>query len=192
MFLVEDPPEIFRSPEMALVAQVRLANLMEESKRTTAFWDATLIVAAKLIQSGNLPDELRPWVADVLMDLLAERDQKSRPRPSRPGPNPDLTHFRNAALVEALLHVTEGAEFRLRPTRGDAKKAYQFSSETEAADPALCCREGGSACDVVGVAWNRMGLGPEVKYKTMENLWRRHKNGENFWDDYLSNPPVRS
>ena len=75
---------------------------------------------------------------------------------------------RNEAIVSAVFEtcvIMAEPDFKLDPTRYRGKKG---------AGP-FCCEQGGSACDVVGVALapllNPDAVAPVIVYTTVENLW---------------------
>lgn len=153
--VVEDlPPDIQHSA---------LIHLIGRSRDHVADWDAVRALAIRSLRdpfaAGVLPDdshldnsryyrfpvELADWLADVL------EGERSRPRMGS-----DRLYNRDMLMGEAILELVRS--FGIRPTRSKAKKS---------ASPVHCCAEGGSACDVVGVARDVHGYG------NVERIWRK-------------------
>ncbi|MDE0101724.1 MAG: hypothetical protein OXN89_05035 [Bryobacterales bacterium] len=107
-----------------------------------AAWDALDMLTGKLQREGNtLPPDLARWVAD------------RPPRPTKRGPNPDRDVLRNIGMMIAIRALElRGWSTTRRVTRNGKELRH-------------CCAEGGTACDVVGVA---AGIGG---YKNVEGIW---------------------
>ena len=116
-----------------------------------ATWDAANRVAQWHLRSGvPMPRELAEWIADVL------EGKQERPRkPGRP-----TKASRDLVIVSVVQALVEHGGFH-HPERNKAKSMK--------ADAVLCCAEGGSACDAVGVAF---GI---EKYGTVEKVWRSRR-----------------
>ena len=122
-----------------------LQGLISGSGETKLAWDSVSLIVQGLLREGDaLPAELAGWVADVL--------EGKRPRPSK---GPQTKSGRDRMIYLAVYHVAE--RFELKPTR---RRAQEWG-ENVLPD---CCAEGGSACDVVGAAF-------EVNYKVAERAW---------------------
>lgn len=121
-----------------------LRRLLVGSGETKLAWDSVSLIAQELLRAGEtLPAELAGWVADVL--------EGKRPRPTM---GPQTTSGRDRQIYLAVAHVAE--RFGLNPTR-------RRKQMLGAALP-ICCAKGGSACDVVGAAF-------QINYKTTEKAW---------------------
>ena len=106
--------------------------------------------------SQPVPRGLLRWAADA----VAPRTRKPT-KGDRPLANRDI------AIAEAVLFV--GACDGLSPTRSGA-------------GPEECCREGGSACDAVGVALDSLAAeGVEWAKSKDEKKLRGYKNIERIW-----------
>ena len=115
-----------------------LAALIRDSAKERMAWDAVSRIAVRLLRDRErLPDELSLWLADTL-------------REPRERPEEDLQE-RNRAIVKAVRLLVESYGFH--PTRNGAISGR-------------CCSEGGSACDVVGIACKL-----PVGYKAVERVW---------------------
>ena len=136
-----------------------LARLIRESKYDKSSWDALNLIAQKLIREGGLlePTELAEWTADVLADQSAKRGHTTRPRPSKGG-HATAGRDWNIYFLLGRLHTN----WDLKPTR-NVLQGRGYNKE----DLPMSCVEGGSGCDVVGVA---AGI---PKYKTVEGIWIR-------------------
>lgn len=140
-----------------------LIHLIGFSRDHIAYWDAVSALAIRSLRDpfaaevlpndGHLdnsryyrfPAELAVWLAEVL--------EGKRRRPTK---GKDKFYNRDILMGEAIVEVMR--RFDIRPTRSKAKKN---------ASPAHCCAEGGSACDVVGVARDVHGYG------NVERIWRK-------------------
>ncbi|MCY4550604.1 MAG: hypothetical protein OXC28_19750 [Defluviicoccus sp.] len=121
-------------------------------------WEAlsALLDRTSRNDSEPVPSGLVRWAADA----AAGRTRKPT-KGNRPFANRDI------AIADAVLFVqtTHG----LRPTRSGA-------------GPEECCREGGSACDAVGVALDIIaGPGAEWAKAKDETRFRGYKNIERIW-----------
>ncbi len=140
-----------------------LIYLIGRSRDHIAEWDAMSALAIRSLRDPfaaevlptdshldnsryyRFPVELAEWLADVL--------EGKRNRPSK---GSDRFYNRDMLMGEAIVELVR--RFDIRPTRSKAKKN---------ASPEHCCAEGGSACDVVGVARDVHGYG------NVERIWRK-------------------
>ena len=129
-----------------------LHGLIVDSAESKMAWDSVKLIAEELLRAkDHLPDELAAWIADVLFDHRKPKKEQRRPRPATGG-SKDAN--RDWVICGAIHHI--GIRFNLLPTRNGG-------------GPPKCCAEGGSACDVVGLAF----LGGSLKaYKNAERIWR--------------------
>ena len=135
-----------------------LARQIDESRNDKSAWDALNLIAQELIgKSGPLPAKLAEWTVDVLADQSAKRGHKKRPRPGKGGHSTAGRDWNCYFLIRRLEEV-----WSLRPTR-NMVRSRGYSKE----DLPKPCAEGGSGCDIVGVA---AGI---PKYKTVEGIWTR-------------------
>ena len=117
----------------------------------------TLIGLASKLQRENIsfPENLRLWDADVRDDILLDKTKKKRPRPTLRGPNTDTNLSRNDSFLTAHLELV----------------GWGFSStrciEQDGTEYSGCCYEGGSALDVIGVAYTNL-THKSITYKALE------------------------
>ena len=144
-YYFEAPPEIRKA---------LLIAWLDSSKKDRETWDVVNKIAQRHLRSGGpMTRELAEWVAERLADQL----EGKRQRPAKPGPSRGANAVRDkviASVVQMLVargfHATRN---RLLTMKTDPKRASA---------------EGGSACDVVGVA---LGMG----YKAVEKVWTSSK-----------------
>lgn len=128
-----------------------LRVLIWVSEEIMAAWDAVSLVRQDLLLEGEaIPPELAEWEVD--------RRAGKRQRPTRPGPDPDANLARDRAIVDAVQWATQNG---FTATRNRIRGKEKLSTQA--------CFQGGSACDVVGVAAN-MG------YKNVERIWNNSKD----------------
>ena len=126
---------------------------IERSKKSADAWDALSLVAQRLLRDpdpyrGPLPEDLAAWVADVVEDAPKKmKNKKKRPRPTKPG----LTQWNYTRDENIWTWITLTTTPDFRATRNG----------THGEEP---CFEGGSACDVVGIAL-------KLKYDAVEKIW---------------------
>ena len=136
-----------------------LNDLMYCSTKIAAAWDGLELIAGKLRREGQpFPPDLARWLQD-------------RPRrPTKRGPDPDGDLPRKLAVAVAIRYLARcGWKPVTRKVPRNNKKLT------------LCCVEGGSACDVVGVA---AGIGG---YKNVERIWTESASPESAI--YRNSPP---
>ena len=152
------------SPE----AQARIIrHHLEKSRAFRSSWDALVLIAQDLLCDGKpLPPELAKWLAgalaSVLPDLGANSKAKPPPRP-RGGTEPNAGRNQEIRWMVADL----AQRYCLTRTRSTTGNIDRFPNEQ---DPLECCREGGSACDAVGIA---MGI---KKYRTVQDIYFESTN----------------
>ena len=147
----------------------RLAVWIRYSEEDPAIWDGVSLIAQQLLQNGKLlPNELALWVADVLAKNRPRPTQHSRDplenvpdklrlwlgsprkkprRPTRSGQHPSYNLVRDSRVVYFVEKLVEYAGFSATRNKPIAK----------------ACKEGGSACDVVGEVFG-------MNYKAAERL----------------------
>ena len=137
---------------------VVLNHLISQSTDNASAWDSLSLIASDLLRAKEcMSDELRKWLADVSSDLTKNEEDKKRPRPARRGRNKYVNTVRNEAIkVAAKRLISHGWQ----PTRHHEIDAERYF---------LCCIEGGSATDVVGIAHYEL-TGEKLKYKTVEGI----------------------
>ena len=153
-----------------------LEELIECSTQEREAWDALiLIVQSHHIQERlPLPKNLEVWN----FEATAEYRQK----PKAQGNYPYTKFVRDLALVSTVFVLTE--EEGINATRNLSRT---IGNKTN--DYPQCCYEGGSAIDIVGVAWDQYDEKYEEKssekprkmalsYKRIENIWRASASPE--------------
>ena len=129
-------------------------HLMETAWNPSV-WDEVNATAQQLLRKhAPIPDMLAEWVADVLAG------KEERKRPKRQGKK-RMDPVQGRAIIDVIEALVDKG---FQSTRG--LESRRISSGGEAA-----CEAGGTACDVVGVAFN-------MKYKDVENVWGRFKRQE--------------
>lgn len=127
-----------------------LDHFIKGSEMRKDYWDAVNLIARRQLRKGNaLPPALANWIKDVLADqYIRKQAEKARPRPAK-GPRTPGRDQSVRLAVENLI------------TRG-------FKATRRLREMPRACAEGGSACDVVGAAFNQ-------DYKNTERIWQARK-----------------
>ena len=143
----------------------RVSELMEPSKDSTE-WDALRSIAQRLLRDGKpLPEALAAWVVDVLEDVSRPKAEKRRARPVRQGA-PVENWKRDQAIRSAVRDlVWQG----FKATRSNDRVSTETGESLSDA-----CAEGGSACDVVGVAFDI------TKFRTVAVVWERRNKSLDY------------
>ena len=129
-----------------------LRDLIWCSDEIAVAWDSLKLIARDLLRGGeSLPAELAEWLAGMLAE--------EKLRPTRKGQDPDGQVFRNRAIMVAVRYLTK---LGFKATRNIRQKDTHLPH---------CCFEGGSACDVVGVAEG-------MNYKAVERIWANSASPE--------------
>ena len=116
------------------------------SKDDRGTWDALSIIARWHLRSRvPMMPELGEWIAD--------RREGNRRRPSKRGRSPETV--RDTVMASTVQAIVDRG---LKATRN---KRVPMKS-----DPRLSSKEGGSACDAVGVAFG-------LNYKAIERVWNK-------------------
>ena len=141
---------------------------IEWSEKNSTSWDTLCLIASRRLRREDpLTPELSAWVADVLEDLTSKG--KRRPRPRRRG-RPGLSPNRDAFLGDMVRQVSEEFDLTIERRR---KKRVQRAKDVNLPHP---CAEGGSACDVVAAAAER--LGESMSYSNIAGIWHRHSRNK--------------
>lgn len=138
----------------------QLPVLLEHADKETPAWDAVKMIAQRELWSGRpLPRRLGAWVADQL-------DGK-RARPATQGQDRNALFMRNQRVVAAVQVLVDCG----------------FSA-TRSKPIEKACREGGSACDAVGIALRQDKI--HLGYKAVEKIWSAcpQASRERFRDYY--------
>ena len=140
-----------------VVGQEILQELIRCSEKFTPAYDALGLIGRRLRRKGMpIPDKLADW----LVELEELGGHRVRPKPT--GKGPYAHYYRNLFIFHVI--YTLRVEVNLNPTRAGG-------------GPEKCSREGGTGCDVAGVALSRFDKDKKVPYyKTYEDIWgRRNK-----------------
>ncbi len=130
-----NPAEMIAKTYSSAEGEEFLSSLIERSDIKRAAWDTTNLIAQKLLRKGEqTPPELAEWVADLLAG--------KRSIPS--GPNPGTHFVRNITIYIAIRWLE--TKKNIPPTRNDEKKSIPDKAINR------CCYQGGSGCDIVGMA----------------------------------------
>ncbi|MCY3734613.1 MAG: hypothetical protein OXG42_10070, partial [Chloroflexi bacterium] len=130
-----------------------------------AHWDAVMEIARISIIEGTVPEVIRDWIDDVLLDQYAEKQKdKKRPRPT--SKRPEDLEYRYVVITATMLSLKKAYNCHLKRTRNDGKEAFLISG----VDPSQCVPEGNSLCDAVGIAWNHLFPSAYVQYGTVEKI----------------------
>ena len=150
-------------PDFEESSVMELRRLIARSETSADAWDALSLVTQRLLRDPDpyrdplLPVELAAWAADVVEDVPKKRDDKKRARPTKRGvKQKNYTRDENIRTWIEIEIVFQDSP--INPTRNMTVKG----GGEPRPEP---CVEGGSACDVVGVA-----LGME-NYATVEKIW---------------------
>ena len=134
---------------------------IEDSETSADDWDAISLVAQQLLRDHKpLPEVLADWVADVVEDVPKKRDDKKRARPTKRGAK-QKNYTRDENIRFWIYFARKTTDPPINPTRNKERAGKEPAGEES-------CVEGGSLCDVVGVA-----LG--MKYATVEKIWTNRR-----------------
>lgn len=139
----------------AVIGPEILQELIRCSEKYTPARDALGIIGCRLRRKGMpLPDKLADWL--VKLEELGGHRVRPKPR----GEGPYANYYRNAFILKVVSDLFR--EENVRPTRAGG-------------GPTECCPDGGTGCDVAGVALLRED-NKAPKYKSIEEIWgRRNK-----------------
>ena len=151
-----------------------LRELIGCSGTFTAAWAVVNRIAQDYLRTRRpLPPELADWLANVLDGTVR------RPKPRRKDRSDNAN--RNHAIVTAVSYLVDKG---LKPTRNILQSIPKKTEQTEQKEKQKkqkkqnenlhfprCCREGGSACDVVGKALKEVYGGKPLRYKSIERIW---------------------
>ena len=167
-----------------------LRDLIDCSGEFTAAWAVVNRIAQDYLRTRRpLPPELADWLANVLDGTV----RRPKPRPKDRCDNANRNHAIVTAvsyLVDKGLNPTrnisrsiskeeeekkkekekEEEEKKKKKKKEKKKKEKKKKEEKEKADFPDCCREGGSACDVVGEAVHLI-YKDSLGYKSIERIW---------------------
>ena len=137
-----------------------LDHLISQSVHDKSSWDSLIFISIDLLRIGKpLPTELSMWLADVAEDILKQKEEQERPRPTRRGRyKVDLAVRNEAIRVAANELVSHGWNL----SRYEVQNGIRYD---------MCCVEGGSAADVVGIAHFEL-CEETLMYKTVEGILR--------------------
>ena len=125
--------------------QTWLQGWIDESRTDKHSWDTLCLIAQDFLRRGlPPPGGLRDWVADVLAN--------NRPRPGKG----KREARRDDRIVSAVIHLMD--HYNLNAIRRTTER--QMATQ----DPRYCNAEGGTACDVVGKAF-------DVGFSVARNAW---------------------
>lgn len=138
---VREPDQEEDNPDPELI----LRELIDFSQINKYSWDAVNIIAQEHLTRGDpLPDSLAEWIEHVLVDqYIQSQKEKLRPRPAK-GRRMAVRDRMMCSAIESL--VARGYTV-MRSGGGGMASA-----------------EGGTACDIVGKAFN-------TGYKNAEKIW---------------------
>ena len=128
----------------------RLRSLIVVSGYYKLAWDVVSRIAQdQLGQPRRPPREVEHWIKEVLAG--------TRPQPKTRGRDINEKTMRDRAIVIAVLALTKKG---VTATRNGGRHGQ-------------CSYDGGSGCDAVGMAVNRIynAKGKDIKYKNIERIW---------------------
>ena len=127
-------------------------------------YDTLICLVSQLHREHKpLPKNLDIWNADVMDDMFLDKAKKKRPRPTSKGPKKNTNLNRDSAFLDVRLELLK---FGFSSTRYIEQKGKEYTD---------CCFEGGSAADIIGVAYKEL-TGVNIKYKTLVGILKLPKN----------------
>ena len=128
---VREPDQEGDNPDPELI----LRELIGLSQINKYMWDAVNLIAQEHLTKGDpLPDSLAEWIEHVLVDqYMQSQKEKLRPRPSK--------------------GLSKGVRDRMMCMAIESLVARRYP-ETRRGGEGIASAEGGTACDIVGKAFN--------------------------------------